>query len=98
VRPRICFSTAGFDPIEDGLRAKVRGFIEAMVEKELTGYAHQNRSERDNPGAPRVIGLDDRAWRRGRCYGTIIVDLERNAIIYLLPNREAGSVASFQPV
>ena len=25
-----------FDPIEDGLRAKVRGFIEAMIEEELT--------------------------------------------------------------
>ena len=25
-----------FDPIEDGLRAKVRGFIETMIEEELT--------------------------------------------------------------
>ena len=25
-----------FDPIEDGVRAKVRGFIEMMIEEELT--------------------------------------------------------------
>ena len=44
---------------------------------------------------PRVIGIDEWAWRRGRRYGTMIVDLERNAVVDLLPDRDAGSVATW---
>jgi len=47
------------------------------------------------PGAPRIVGLDDWAWRRGTRYGTIICDLERNRVIDLLPDREADSVADW---
>ena len=39
---------------------------------------------------PRVVGVDDWAWRRGRCYGTIICDLERRRVVDLLPGRAAG--------
>ncbi|WP_429641973.1 transposase family protein, partial [Skermanella aerolata] len=40
--------------------------------------------------SPRVIGIDDWAWRRGRRYGTIIVDLENeNRPIDLLRDRKA---------
>lgn len=45
--------------------------------------------------SPRVVGLDEWAWRRGRRYGTILVDLERNAVVDLLPDRESGSVAAW---
>lgn len=44
---------------------------------------------------PRVVGIDEWAWRRGRSYGTIIVDLERHAVIDLLPDRDAASVAGW---
>lgn len=40
----------------------------------------------------RVIGIDDRAWRRGHRYGSIICDLERRRIIDLLPDRAAGTI------
>src|SRR4051794_41969408 len=40
-----------FDPIEDGLRAKVRGFIETMIEEELTGALSRPRYARQRVGA-----------------------------------------------
>jgi transposase len=45
--------------------------------------------------APRVIGLDEWAWRRGRCFGTIVCDLERHQVIDLLPVRSAPAVAQW---
>jgi len=38
-----------------------------------------------SPGnEPKVIGVDDWAWRKGCTYGTIIFDLERRKVIDLL--------------
>jgi transposase len=41
---------------------------------------------------PRVVGIDDWAKRKGRSYGTILVDLERRVPIELLPDREEATV------
>jgi hypothetical protein len=48
---------------------------------------------RGRPGfaQPRVIGIDDWAWRRNQRYGTIICDLERRRPIRLLPDREPAT-------
>jgi transposase len=45
--------------------------------------------------SPRVLGVDDWARRRGRTYGTILVDQERRAAIDLLPDRTAETLATW---
>lgn len=42
---------------------------------------------------PRVIGIDDWAWKQGRNYGTMCVDVERQQPINMLPDRSPDSVA-----
>jgi Transposase and inactivated derivatives len=44
---------------------------------------------------PRVVGVGEWAWRRGLRYGTILVDLEHNRVLDLLPDRQADSVAAW---
>jgi transposase len=41
------------------------------------------------------LGVDDWAFRKGRYYGTILVDLERRCVVDLLPDRRAETLAQW---
>jgi transposase len=47
------------------------------------------------PTSPRVIGIDDWAYKKGQRYGTIVVDLERHRVLDLLPDRTTDTVAAW---
>jgi transposase len=44
---------------------------------------------------PKIIGVDDWAFKKRLKYGTIIVDLEKNEVIDLLPDREAKTLTDW---
>lgn len=47
------------------------------------------------PTTPRVLGMDDWAWRKGQRYGTILCDLERHCVVDLLPDRQSSTVTEW---
>src|SRR4051795_5883987 len=47
------------------------------------------------PEPPRAVGVDDWALRKGRTYGTIVVDLDRRRVLDLLPDRTAETLADW---
>ena len=50
-----------------------------------------SRNFSDSSNEIEVLGVDDWAWRKGRSYGTILVDLDQRCVADLLPDRSAES-------
>lgn len=54
------------------------------------------RKQPDTSTIPlRIIGVDDWAFKRGKTYGTIIVNLETQCVVDLLPDRTAETLATW---
>jgi transposase len=47
------------------------------------------------PEPPRVVGVDEWAWKRGLRYGTLLCDLERRMPLDVLPDRSVETVAAW---
>ena len=45
--------------------------------------------------APRYVGVDDWAIRKGQSYGTILIDLERGCVLDLLPGRDGVALKAW---
>ncbi|MFF2964553.1 ISL3 family transposase [Streptomyces sp. NPDC057963] len=45
--------------------------------------------------APRVLGVDDFAIRRGQTYSTVLTSVEDHRVVDVLPTREAGPLAAW---
>jgi len=67
---------AWFDPIETGIRERVRGFIEELVERELEAALGRGRYERD-AGAPKGYRHGTRERQLLGSFGPVEISVPR---------------------
>lgn len=60
-----------------------------------TVLAHLRAYHLPDRPTPRILSVDDFAFRCGRTYGSIVVDLERHHVVDVLPDRSGHQFASW---
>ena len=53
------------------------------------------KAEQADLKVPRVLGVDDWSFCKGKTFGTILVDLEQHRVVDLLPDRTAATFAGW---
>ena len=77
---------------EAGARSATRQAMPVSADTLLRLASH---SELAPAATPKVLGVDDWAWKKGQTYGTILVDLEQRCVVDLLTDRSADTLATW---
>ena len=91
---RLLGHSAGGRPSERLMRRLGMPVSDTTILASLMKHARV-RPEGSAAAVVRVAGVDDWAWRKGHKYGTIIVDLERRAVVDVLADRSAATTANW---
>lgn len=77
---------------EAGARSATQQAMPVSADTLLRLASH---SELASAATPKVLGIDDWAWKKGQTYGTILVDLEQRCVVDLLADRSADTLATW---
>jgi transposase len=77
---------------EAGARSALRQAMPVSADTLLRLASH---TELAPAAIPKVLGVDDWAWKKGQTYGTILVDLEQHCVVDLLTDRTADTLATW---
>ena len=73
---------------------EILGYLPVTTSRRTVGRVRRRLLPPVRP-PPQVLGIDDWAMRGGHRYGTLLVDLQHECIVDILPDREANTVVAW---
>ena len=92
---RLIGHNAGGRPSERLMKRLGMPVSDTTILAGLRKYAGARSETGSLASSVRVAGVDDWAWRKGHKYGTIIVDLERRAVVDVLADRSTATMTNW---